>query len=108
MILSGACEWAPHVPDTDLPGKIANQICREIIEHPDARKTEMELAGFASREISLKRARDAGLPPREYELYKFFVDNPGSTNARAAQRLSIAVGTVKSLKHRIKNTAGIA
>jgi DNA-binding CsgD family transcriptional regulator len=107
-IVSEGYEAVLHVTDTDMPGVIANQIRRGAIESADDRKTVRELAEFAVREITLKRARDAGLPPREYELYKFFVDNPGSTNAQAAQSLGIAVGTVKSLKHRIKNTAEIA
>ncbi len=47
------------------------------------------------------------MPPREHELFRFFVDNPGATNAEAAQALGVAVGTVKSLKYRIGNTPGI-
>jgi DNA-binding CsgD family transcriptional regulator len=108
MFLPGIYESAPHVPDDVLAGEIANQIRWEAFERPDAHKMAgelAELAKFANREINLKRGRDAGLPPREYELYKFFVDNLGSTNVQAAQTLGIAVGTVKSLKHRIKNTA---
>jgi DNA-binding CsgD family transcriptional regulator len=108
MLLTGTYESATHVPDDVLAGEIANQIRWEAFERPDAHKMAgelSELAEFANREMALKRGRDAGLPPREYELYKFFVDNPRSTNVQAAQTLGIAVGTVKSLKHRIKNTA---
>jgi DNA-binding CsgD family transcriptional regulator len=104
MIPGLAYELKGSIPDTALTGEIVNQIRREATERSDARSTAMGLAAFADREALLKRGRDAGLPPREYELYKFFVDNPGATNVEAAQRLGVALGTVKSLKHRITNT----
>ena len=92
----------------NLAGRVANQIRWEVADVSDRRRTVMELAAFAEREALLKKGRDAGLPPREYELFSFFVDNPGATNAEAAQALGVAVGTVKSMRHRIKNTPGIA
>lgn len=91
----------------ELPGKIANQIRRENTPHSDHRSTLMELAEFAERETLLKQGRDARLPPREYELFRFFVHNPGATNAEAAHGLGVAVGTVKSMRHRIKKTLRI-
>jgi DNA-binding CsgD family transcriptional regulator len=109
MIPGLAYELEPHVSDTELPGKVADQIRREGIGHPASRRIEIaELAAFANRERLLKWGRDVGLPPREYELFGFLVDNPGATNSEAAQTMGIAVGTVKSLKHRIKNTTTIA
>jgi RNA polymerase sigma factor (sigma-70 family) len=65
---------------------------------------EIELAAFAARERLLKQGRDAGLPPREYELFKLFVEDPDMPYREAAQRLGISVGTVGALKSRIKKT----
>lgn len=64
---------------------------------------ETELATFANREALLQKARDAGLTPREYELFEFFIENPTAKNADAARALGVAEGTVKSIKNRIKN-----
>jgi len=94
--------------EDSLPARVANQIVRDAVESPDKRREAIELAAFAEQEAVLKRGRDVKLPPREYELFKFFVHNPGATNAQAARALGIAIGTVKSLKHRIKNTPNIA
>lgn len=69
---------------------------------------EDELAAFAAREKLLKRGRDAGLPPREYELLKLFVENPDMSYREAAKRLGIAVGTVGALKSRINKTLNVA
>lgn len=65
---------------------------------------ETELATFAERERLLRRGRDVGLPPKEYKLFRYLVANPKATNAEAARELGVAVGTVKSLKARIKKT----
>jgi DNA-binding CsgD family transcriptional regulator len=65
---------------------------------------ELELAAFADREVLLERARDAGLTPREQELFRFFIANPRARNADAARALDIAEGTVKSLRARIKKS----
>ena len=75
---------------------------------PSRQEVAVHLAGFAERERTHKAGRDAGLPPREYELFTFFVDNPDATNPQAAQALGVAVGTIKSMRYRIKNTPGIA
>ncbi len=78
---------------------------------PDS-PTEVELAEFAVRERLLKRARDAGLPPREQELFGLVMREPGRflrngklNHAEAARELGVAVGTTKSLWSRIKRTA---
>jgi DNA-directed RNA polymerase specialized sigma24 family protein len=66
---------------------------------------EVELAAFVDREKLLKQAKAAGLPPREYELFKLrVVENPGMSLREAAQRMGIAEGTAKSLWSRIKRT----
>ena len=96
-------------PTGDLVREVARLVREEARGRDQTRHGEVtELAGFAERDKLLKRGRDAGLPPREYELYKFFISNPGATNPQAARTLGVSVGTVKSLRHRIKNTPGIA
>lgn len=73
-----------------------------------AKPLELELARFADREAVLRIARDAGLPPRELEIYRLFIDNPGIKNREVAERLDVSVGTVKQLKSRIKRSLGAA
>jgi DNA-binding CsgD family transcriptional regulator len=73
-------------------------------EGKPADRPELELAQFADKEEMLKRAQDAGLPPREMEVFKFFVENPGSKNREAADKLRMSVDQVKQHKHRMKKT----
>jgi DNA-binding CsgD family transcriptional regulator len=75
---------------------------RRIERHDNIGAPEAELTTFAAREAALKRAHDAGLTPRERELFKFFVENPQAKNAEVVCALGIAEGTVSSLKSRIK------
>jgi hypothetical protein len=73
-----------------------------------------ELAGFADREEKLrllKRGREVGLPPREYELFGLVVSDPkrflrdGKLNHNeAAREMGVAVGTIKSLWSRTRKT----
>jgi DNA-binding CsgD family transcriptional regulator len=72
--------------------------------NPSANSPERELARFANREELLKRARDAGLTPREMELFEFFIKNPGAKYREAADKLGMSVQQVGVLKHRIKET----
>jgi DNA-binding CsgD family transcriptional regulator len=44
------------------------------------------------------------LPPKEYQYLKLLAANPGISNPAAARELGVVVGTVKSLRHRIKKT----
>ena len=67
--------------------------------------------GAAEREALLRRAREAGLPPREYELFRLvmgdqrrFLRNGKLNHREAAQEMHVAVGTIKSLWSRIKKT----
>lgn len=69
---------------------------------------ELELARFAEREAALRRGREVGLPPREMEVFKFFVENLGAKNREAADHFGISVGAIKKIKNRIKNTLGAA
>lgn len=71
--------------------------------------TEAELATFAEREALLKRAREAGLTPREHELFalvvgdpKRFLRNNRLNHKEAAAEMGVAVGTTKSLWSRIR------
>ena len=42
------------------------------------------------------------------EFYRFFIENPTAKNSEAADHFRVSVGTVKTIKHRIKNTPGAA
>jgi|SRR5215216_1112981 len=65
---------------------------------------ERELAEFIDREVLLKRGRDAGLTPQEFELYKALIDNPGLKNKEYGAQLGITANHVGVLKSRIKKT----
>ena len=70
-----------------------------------------ELAGFADREVKLrllKRGREGGLPPREYELLKLLVEKPNMSSGEAGKALGITPGAVRALKSRIYKTLKVA
>jgi DNA-binding CsgD family transcriptional regulator len=102
--------WSEHhVIDWQL--KTTRSAVLKKIEQPQTPHVEEgELAMFthAEREALLKRGRDAGLPPSEYELLKLLAANPKIPNREAADKLGKSVGTVKKLKHNIKKTLGAA
>lgn len=101
--------WNEH-HDTDLTLRATRSAVAKKIERrlrPET-PTEIELATFADREVLMARARDAGLTPREHDLFRFLVENHPATNADAARALGIAVGTVKSLRARIKKSLNAA
>jgi DNA-binding CsgD family transcriptional regulator len=96
---------AHHVIDWQL--KTTRSAVLKKIEQPQTPHVEeAELAMFAhaEREALLKRGRDAGLPPSEYELLKLLAAKPKIPNREAADKLGKSVGTVKKLKHNIKKT----
>jgi DNA-binding CsgD family transcriptional regulator len=104
---------APALSDAKLGGKIASQIRREVCERTPTRSEELQqLAEFVDHEAfvkqELERGRKAGLPPRELEVYKLCVENPGIKNREVAAKLGISVGTVGALKSRIKKTLNTA
>ncbi len=77
------------------------------LEEQGAQPKENELAEFVNREQReklLKRARAAGLTPREHELFALLLEHPRMKLREAADKLGVSVGTVKSLKSRIKKT----
>jgi DNA-binding CsgD family transcriptional regulator len=70
-----------------------------------------ELAAFADREEKLrllKRGREVGLPPREYELLKLLVEKPNMSSGEAGKALGITPGAVRALKSRIYKTLKVA
>jgi hypothetical protein len=77
--------------------------------------SEVELATFAEREALLKQAREAGLTPREHELFTLVVSEPerflrnGKLNHNeAAREMGVAVGTIKSLWSRTRKTLRVS
>jgi predicted DNA-binding protein (UPF0251 family) len=86
---------------------VRTEVARRMGKKRSSPPVEVELAKFADNKKVLKKVREAGLPPREYELFKLRkVDNPGMTLREAAQRMGIAEGTAKSSWSRIKRTLG--
>jgi DNA-directed RNA polymerase specialized sigma24 family protein len=85
---------------------------KKIVERLDSETSdEVKLAMFAEREAWIKRARSAGLTPREHELFRLVVSDPtrflrnGKLNHKeAAREMGVAVGTIKSLWSRTRKT----
>ena len=97
--------------NAELVRKITDRVRRDAFEKQQTRREEfLELAEFATREHEalLRRARKAGLPPRELEVYRLFIENPGIKYREVAARLGITTGAVGALKARIKKTLNAA
>jgi hypothetical protein len=100
-----------HVTDWQLEAT-RGAVVKKIERRQTPRAEEVELATFAEWEDLLKRARDAGLIPREYELFSLVLGDPkrflrrsGGLNCdEAARELGVAGGTIKSLWSRIRET----
>jgi len=110
LYVFGPEAWSEHhVTDWQLE-TTRSAVLKKIEQPQTPHVEEAELAMFAhaEREALLKRGRDAGLPPSEYELLKLLAANPKIRNCEAADRLGKSVGTVKKLKHNIKKTLGAA
>jgi DNA-binding CsgD family transcriptional regulator len=95
--------------DADLVRIITGQLRRDASEWGGTRQEELLLlAEFVEREVFLKQAlewgRQAGLTPREFEVYKLFLENPKIKYREAAQKLGMSTSQVGVLKHRIKRT----
>jgi DNA-binding CsgD family transcriptional regulator len=102
--------WADlHAIDWQLE-TTRSAVLKKIEQPQSPHVEEAELAMFANdeREALLRRGRDAGLPPSEYELLKLLAAKPKIPNREAADKLGKSVGTVKKLKHNIKKTLGAA
>jgi DNA-binding CsgD family transcriptional regulator len=95
--------------DADLVRIITGQLRRDASECGGTRQEELLLlAEFAERGVFLKQAlewgRQAGLTPREFEVYKLFLENPKIKYREAAEKLGMSTSQVGVLKHRIKHT----
>jgi DNA-binding CsgD family transcriptional regulator len=87
---------------------VVRKVEQRLSARPPSPTEETELATFAVREALLKRGREAGLPPREYELLKLLVEKPKISSREAGQRLGLSAGAVRTLKVRINRTLGVA
>jgi len=96
--------------DAELVREITGQLRRDASEWGGTRREEelLLLAEFAEREVFLKQAlewgRQAGLTPREFEVYKLFLENPKIKYREVAHKLGMSTSQVGVLKHRIKRT----
>jgi hypothetical protein len=91
-----------------------NAVVKKIEENGKPVPQVLELARFANREALMKRARQAGLPPKEQELFRLvfgdpdrFLRNGKLNHSEAARELGVAVGTTKSLWSKIKRTLAV-
>ncbi len=94
-------------PGPDLINLIDRLFGGSEVSRPE-QPPELELAAVADREALLKHARVAGLAPREMEVYRLFVENPGIKCREAAEQLGVSVGAVKKTKNRIKRRLSAA
>jgi DNA-binding CsgD family transcriptional regulator len=95
--------------DAELVRIITGQLRRDASECGGTRREELLLlAEFVEREVFLKRAlewgRQAGLTPREFEVYNLFLGNPKIKYREVAHKLGMSTSQVGVLKHRIKRT----
>jgi DNA-binding CsgD family transcriptional regulator len=95
--------------EAELARIITRQLRRDASESHKTRREELLLlAEFVEREALLKRAlewgRQAGLTPREFEVYKLLIENPKIKYREVAHKLGMSTSQVGVLKHRIKHT----
>jgi hypothetical protein len=89
---------------------IRTEVARRLEKRDPPKWNANELAAFADREELLKRGKDAGLTPREYQLFALVMRDPERflrrnyklNHTEAAQAMGVAVGTTKSLWSRTK------
>jgi len=103
----GRRQKAPGPPD------LVNLVDRHLSgrdSRQQPKSPEHELARFAEREREalLRRGKEIGLPPREYQYLKLWAQNPRISYSEAARELKIAKGTAKKLKHNIMKSLGVA
>jgi hypothetical protein len=103
--------WSKHFRTDWQMRATRTEVAKKLERRQSPPAEEIELAMFADREVLLKRAREAGLPPREYELFRLVMGDPerflrnGKLNhLEAAHEMGLVVGTIKSFWSRIKNT----
>jgi len=87
-----------------------SEVAKKIEQRHKPPAVESDLAIFTQREREavLKRGRDAGLPPREYELLELLVEKPNISSREAGEALGITPGAVRALKSKIYRTPGVA
>jgi DNA-binding CsgD family transcriptional regulator len=98
--------------DAELVRIITGQLRRDASDSQTTRREELVLlAGFVERE-ELKQALELGmqigLTPREFEVYKLLIENPGIKYREIGEKLGMSTSQVGVLKHRIKRTLGAA
>ena len=99
--------------DAELVRIITGHLRRDASECGGTRREELLLSldDFVEREVFLKRAlelgRQAGLTPREFEVYKLFLGNPKIKYREVAHKLGMSTSQVGVLKHRIKHALGV-
>jgi DNA-binding CsgD family transcriptional regulator len=99
--------------DAELARIITGQLRRDASESQTTRREELLLlADFVEREVLLKQAlelgRQAGLTPREFEVYKLLIENPELKYREVGEKLGMSTSQVGVLKHRIKHALGAA
>ncbi len=102
--------WKETAHPLGTLSEIRTEVARRLEQQSSKRSVEVELAAFADREKLLKRAKGAGLTPREYQLFSLVLGNPERllrrnyklNHSEAAQAMGVAVGTTKSLWSRTK------
>jgi len=95
------------------PPDLVNLVDRHLSGRDSGRDTkspEHEIAAFAEREAEalLRRGREVGLPPKEYQYLQLLAASPRISYSEAARELKIAKGTAKKLKHNIMKSLGVA
>ena len=99
--------------EAELARIITWQLRRDASEARKTRREELQLlAEFVEREALLKQAlelgRQAGLTPREFEVYKLLIENPKIKYREAAHKLGMSTSQEGVLKHRIKHALAAA
>jgi DNA-binding CsgD family transcriptional regulator len=99
--------------EAELVRLITWQLRRDASGSQTTRGEELPLlAEFVEREVFLKRAlelgRQAGLTPREFEVYKLFLEDPKIKYREVGEKLGMSTSQVGVLKHRIKHALATA
>jgi DNA-binding CsgD family transcriptional regulator len=99
--------------DGELVRIITGQLRRDASESQTTRREELLLlAEFVEREVFLKQAlewgRQAGLTPREFEVYKLIIEDPKIKYREVGEKLGMSTSQVGVLKHRIKHALAAA
>jgi DNA-binding CsgD family transcriptional regulator len=102
--------WKGRFFDPDDLMEIRTEITRTIEKRltPPRAADLVDLAAFADKEKLLQRAKIAGLTPQEMQVFRLWIENPALKNQELGERLGISAGHVRVIKHRIKNSLGVA